>query len=113
MVRIDMNECAEPCEPCSIIWETSIRSSAVPKLSTADELIYTVERRAPSGRSYTTAVDSYYFTVIDFISGEILDKSEKIHFGMFGDTLQIAGNIGKEGVYWQGTLSGVVRITSD
>ncbi|VFQ42794.1 hypothetical protein [Desulfoluna butyratoxydans] len=111
MVRIDINDCDEPCEACCVIWENNLRSAAVPKLSTADELIYTIERRAPSEGPNTTGVDSYYFSVVDFHTGEVLDKSEKIHFGLFGDTLQMAGNIGQDGVYWQGTLSGVVRIT--
>jgi hypothetical protein len=37
-------------------------------------------------------------------------KQTRIGSGLFSDTLQMAGNIGINGVYWQGTLSGIVRI---
>ncbi|MFO8048498.1 MAG: hypothetical protein R6U29_05635 [Desulfosudaceae bacterium] len=105
MVRVDINDCASDpsCAAGTIVWENSVRSAAVPKLSTADEFIYTVER---------TTSDDYYFTVIDSDSGAVL-KQTRIGCGLFSDTLQMAGNIGINGVYWQGTLSGIVRIAPE
>lgn len=102
MVRVDINDCAggPSCTPSRIVWENSVRSAAVPKLSTADEYIYTVER---------SGSDVYSFTVIDSDTGNVL-KQHEIGWGFFADTLQMAGNIGINGVYWQGTISGVVRI---
>ncbi|MFZ5564468.1 MAG: hypothetical protein ACOZBW_10485 [Thermodesulfobacteriota bacterium] len=102
MVRVDIHDCAgDPsCEPSRIVWANSVRSAAVPKLSTADEYIYTVER---------SRFDVYCFTVIDSDTGKVL-KQQEIGWGFFADTLQMAGNIGINGVYWQGTISGVVRI---
>jgi hypothetical protein len=102
MVRVDINDCdGDPSYPSgTIVWENSVRSAAVPKLSTADEYIYTVER---------STSDNYYFTVIDSDTGAVM-KQTRIGSGLFSDTLQMAGNIGINGVYWQGTLSGIVRI---
>lgn len=102
MIRVDINGCSEEaqCEPCHIVWENSVPSAAVPKLSTADGFVYTVERRVS---------DDYYFTVIDFDTGAVL-KQSWLGSGFFADTLQMAGNIGIDNVYWQGTISGVVRI---
>ncbi len=102
MVRVDINDCAgdSSCASGTIVWENNVRSAAVPKLSTADEYIYTVER---------STSDDYYFTVIDSDTGAVM-KQTKIGSGLFSDTLQMAGNIGINDVYWQGTLSGIVRI---
>jgi len=103
MVRIDVIDCAgDPsCDPCGIVWENRVRSAAVPKLSTADDLVYTVER---------TVSDDYLFTVVDSYTGAVL-KQTRIGSGFLSDTLQMAGNIGLMGVYWQGTLSGIIRIS--
>lgn len=102
MVRVDLNDCSgDPsCQPCHVVWENDVPSAAVPKLSTADERIYTVARNESN---------EYYFTVVDFDTGAIR-KQTKIGSGFFSDTLQMAGNIGIEGVYWQGTISGISRI---
>jgi len=112
MVRVDINECRDDetaCSPCNIVWENYVRSSAVPKISIADELIYTIERISPSGGNKTTIFDTYHFTVIDPETGDVL-KQNQIGSGLFADTLQMAGNVGKKGVFWQGTLGGIVRI---
>jgi hypothetical protein len=103
MVRVDVLDCeGDPsCEPCSVVWENGVRSAAVPKLSTADDLVYTVER---------TVSDEFYFTVVDSYTGGVV-KQTLIGSGFLSDTLQMAGNIGLMGVYWQGTLSGIFRVT--
>lgn len=112
MVRVDINECNDDqtaCSRCDIVWENYVRSAAVPKLSIADELIYTIERMSPSGGNDTTIFDTYHFTVIDPETGDVLQQNQ-IGSGPFADTLQMAGNVGKKGVFWQGTLGGIVRI---
>ena len=98
MTRVDID-----ASGCHIAWKNTVRSAAVPKLSTFDGYLYTIERK-PGLLS-----DSYYFTVIDPDSGAVLRQS-KTGGGFFADTLQMAGNAGRDGVYWQGTISGVVRI---
>lgn len=113
MVRVDLLACdagTEPCEPGRIIWENTVRSSAVPKLSRADSLIYTVERLSARNGDQTSILDSYAFTVIDLETGDVKAQTD-MGSGFFSDTLQMAGNLGPGLVYWQGTISGVVRIS--
>lgn len=75
-----------------------------------DELIYTIERHSIYGDNRTGILDSFHFTSLDFHSGVVL-KHSKIGSGFFMDTLQMAGNVGQDGVYWQGTVGGVLRIS--
>ena len=96
---------------CFLVWENTLRSSAVPKYSTADDIIYTVERKAAFGGYGTTLVDGYFFTALDPLNGEILNQ-DRIGGTIFRDSLQMAGNIGPDGVFWQGVLGGVIRIVS-
>lgn len=96
IVRVD-------CQTCDIVWENSVRSAAVPKFSIPDQLIYTIERQS-SG-----LLNAFYFTAIDLDTGQVV-KQSKLNVPLFANTLQMAGNIGEEGVYWQGTMGGVVRI---
>ena len=112
MVRVDINECNDQtaCNRCDIVWENDVRSAAVPKLSTADRLIYTIERLSPSDGNNTTFFDTYHFTVIDPETGDVLQQTQ-IGSGPFSDTLQMAGNVGENGVFWQGNLGGIVRIS--
>lgn len=99
MVRVDIRP---DWSGCDLIWENDVRSAAVPKLSVSDELIYTTERRG-SG-------DSYHFTAVDPYTGDVLAQ-KSVGGTMLHDTLQMAGNIGHEGVYWQGTAGGIIRIS--
>lgn len=106
MVRIDIHQDESGCD---LIWTNELRSSAVPKLSTADQLIYTVERRGLLNRAKAGLADSFYFTSVDPETGAVLYQ-KRIGGGFFSDTLQMAGNIGHDRVYWQGTVGGMVRI---
>lgn len=107
MVRIDVDT---EENYCTEIWSNSFRSAAVPKLSTKDGLIYTVERRSPERNETTTVFDRYYFTAINASSGEIVNQ-KRIGWGPLDDTLQTAGNISSEdGVFWQGRIGGFTRI---
>jgi len=38
---------------------------------------------------------------------------KRIGVGFFSDTLQMAGNIGPDRIYWQGTVGGMVRIAPE
>jgi hypothetical protein len=107
MVRIDLHQDESGCEK---VWQNSLRSSAVPKLSTADNLIYTVERRGLMNKAKAGLADSFYFTSIDPDTGSTLYQ-KRIGGGFFSDTLQMAGNIGEGRVYWQGTVGGMIRIS--
>jgi hypothetical protein len=107
MVRIDLHQDESGCQQ---VWENKLRSAAVPKLSTADNLIYTVERRGLMNKAKAGLADSFYFTSIDPDTGATLYQ-KRIGGGFFSDTLQMAGNIGEEQVYWQGTVGGMIRIS--
>lgn len=107
MVRIDLHQDESGC---GLVWENTLRSSAVPKLSTADNLIYTVERRGVMNKAKAGLADSFYFTAIDPETGATLYQ-KRIGGGFFSDTLQMAGNIGEDRVYWQGTVGGMIRIS--
>ncbi len=105
VVRIDVR----PDESgCDLIWQNDLKSCAVPKLSLADELIYTVERRFAAS-IFKGAFDSYHFTAVDPDSGAVI-RQQEMGSTTLRDTLQMAGNIGAGGVYWQGTLGGITRI---
>ncbi|MBL4796161.1 MAG: hypothetical protein JKY50_01970 [Oleispira sp.] len=107
MIRIDLYDDESGC---SEVWQNDLRSSAVPKLSTADNMIYTVERRNVMNSPKATLVDSFYFTALNPDTGITLYQ-KYIGGGFFSDTLQMAGNIGPDQVYWQGTVGGMIRIS--
>lgn len=90
---------------CTVAWDTDVKSSAVPHLSTADSTIYTVLRNGTGG-----ALDGFSFAAIDPANGAVLD-TESIPRSMLGDTIQMSGLITAEGDYLQGTLSGIVRVS--
>ncbi|GAA1347045.1 6-pyruvoyl tetrahydrobiopterin synthase [Falsarthrobacter nasiphocae] len=95
------------------VWKrTDVYSSAVPRYSAADGIIYTCERKpGPAGvanGAYISAV------AIDMATGRTL-HSQKLgdHVSILlggGDTLQMVGTIDSRGVWWQGSICGVYRI---
>ena len=95
------------------IWDRrDVYSSAVPRYSTADGLIYTCERRrGPAG----LANGAYAWAVaIDMETGKTVHEQRlPQHVSLLlggGDTLQMVGTIDRYGTWWQGTISGVYRI---
>ncbi len=98
MTRIDITDSG-----CSTVWKNTVRSAAVPKYSSFDGYLYTMEHKKG------LLADSYHFTVLDPQTGAVL-KQTQTGAGFFADSLQMAGNAGLDGVFWQGTVSGVVRV---
>ena len=109
--RIDVRDDGTGCD---VVWTNhDVRSAGVPKLSTADYRIYTVER-VPWPSSAVSSwflgiLDRYTLTVVEFDSGEILAR-HFIGWSIFHETLTMAGTIGLDGAFWQGTQSGMVRV---
>jgi hypothetical protein len=101
MARIDVL----PDESCALVWTNVVRSAAVPKLSTADGKIYTIERKLALG-SNSSPFDSYAYTVINSATGAV----EATQVLSMADTMQLAGTIGHDRVWYQGSITGVVRI---
>jgi hypothetical protein len=93
---------------CVTRWRTGLRSAAVPRLSLADGLLYTVERTSPSDPTATTPLDSYALAAVDPGSGRVR-STQALGATAAQDTLQMAPTIAPGGVLWQGTISGILR----
>lgn len=92
------------------VWSrTDVYSSAVPRYSSADGLIYTCERPP---LPLTNGVQ-IYATAIDMETGQTVHRQKLPGLiTVFGvDTLQMVGTIDRHGTWWQGTIGGVFRIT--
>lgn len=101
MTRVDVRADETGCD---VVWDTSTRSTAVPKLSTADHVITTM-MAVPSD----TGPDTYEYAVIDPGTGDVLAQRPLVP-GV-GDPLQLAGTTGPGRVLWQGTLGVLLRIS--
>nr|WP_233531696.1 hypothetical protein [Antrihabitans sp. YC2-6] len=102
MTRVDVAEAG-----CHTVWDNRIRSSAVPRLSTADGNIYTVSR---VGADTTTPLDGYTFTVVDPETGSVL-SDRPLPATIVNDPLQTAPLITRDGQLLQGTITGILRIS--
>lgn len=95
---------------CDLVWDNTLRSAAVPRLSTADGRLRTVLRDPViPGTDSTGLLDPYRYAEIDPATGEVT-RSKRIGIGSLYDSLQMAGTIGPNGTYYQGTITGVVRV---
>ncbi len=89
---------------CQTVWKnTTVKSSAVPRLSTVDGLIYTTERKGIMQPGY-----QFYTTIIDSQTGQVV-RTDPMGFGFIFDTLEMVGTIMPDGTWYQGVLSGVVK----
>ena len=110
MERWDVNDDALGI---TLKWRNNgIYSAAVPRLSTADNLIYTCERpRGPAGLLTGPVV---YACAIDMDSGRVVHRQRLPRLANLltgGDPSQMVGVIDKHGVWWQGTIGGIYRIS--
>lgn len=110
MERWDINDDASGI---TLKWRNNgIYSAAVPRLSTADNLIYTCERpRGPAGVLTGPVV---YACAIDMDSGRVVHRQRLPRLANLlagGDPSQMVGVIDKHGVWWQGTIGGIYRIS--
>ena len=110
MERWDVNDDASGI---TLKWRNNgIYSAAVPRLSTADNLIYTCERpRGPAGVLTGPVV---YACTIDMDSGRVVHRQRLPRLANLlagGDPSQMVGVIDKRGVWWQGTIGGIYRIS--
>jgi hypothetical protein len=76
-----------------------VRSAAVPRLSRGDGRLYTVVRDG----------DDFAFAVVDPATGT-LRSTRPLGSGFAWDTLQQVGTVAGDGVLWQGTVAGLIRI---
>ncbi|WP_167471309.1 hypothetical protein [Nocardia arthritidis] len=101
MTRVDVGD-----NGCHTVWDNTIRSAAVPRLSTADNLVYTVTRIGPDA---TTPLDGYAFTAIDPDTGAIASTTP-LPGTVADDPLQTAPLIANGRRVFQGTVTGILRI---
>ncbi|MFD4367611.1 hypothetical protein [Rhodococcus sp. NPDC058521] len=93
---------------CHQVWNSPIRSAAVPHLSTGDGNLYTVVRSGPES---TTPLDTFTFTVLNPADGRVV-AATPLPGTVANDTLQMSGTITKAGSYLQGTITGMLQIQS-
>jgi hypothetical protein len=83
------------------VWmNQTLPSAAVPRLSTSDNLIYTV--------TYSTNTGIYSFVTVDPTDGSVLSST---NVGT-ANTLQMVGVIGPNGVLYQGTETGLFSVAA-
>ncbi|MFE2287432.1 hypothetical protein ACFXDJ_25085 [Streptomyces sp. NPDC059443] len=105
--RVDVN--AEGTG-CRLVWNSSVKSAALPRLSVADGKIYTVSVTGPTGSAGLNTFASYHHSVLDPATGAQLSSSF-LGIGLVYNPLQMTGTTGPDGTLYQGTETGVVRIT--
>ncbi|MBS4752846.1 hypothetical protein KG112_08510 [Nocardioides sp. zg-ZUI104] len=86
---------------CRVRWTNTVASAAVPKLSVAENVIYTVERLAQGSR--------WDLVRIDPARGRVLSRTT-IGRGPTADTLQMVGTFLPDGTLLQGTVTGLVAV---
>ncbi|MEV0355814.1 hypothetical protein AB0H71_07065 [Nocardia sp. NPDC050697] len=101
LTRVDVDDAG-----CHTVWDSAIRSAAVPHLSTADNLLYTLTRHGPDT---ATPADGFSVTVLDPATGAVLADSPAPGT-VLDDPLQMSPLILPDGRMLQGTVTGVLRI---
>ncbi|WP_371479570.1 hypothetical protein [Kitasatospora sp. NBC_00315] len=109
LTRVDVRADGSGCDP---VWDTRTRSAAVPRLSTADGLIHTFLRLPVIPFTDLTSItDPYFYAEIDPRTGATVRTAYVGATSLF-DTLQMVGSIAPGGVVYQGTTTGVLRVTA-
>jgi hypothetical protein len=101
MTRLDIDN-----PGCHTVWDSKIRSAALPHLSIADGLIYTITRL---GFDNTTPVDGFAFAVLDPNTGNILLQQPK-SASILSDPIQTAAMVLMDNKIMQGNITGLGRI---
>ncbi|GLX16571.1 hypothetical protein [Streptomyces lavendulae] len=105
--RIDVNVQGTGCE---VVWNSPVKSAALPRLSLADGKIYTVSVTGPTGSAGLNTFAQYHHSVIDPATGAQLNSSF-LGIGLVYNPLQMRGTAAPDGTLYQGTETGVVRIS--
>jgi hypothetical protein len=103
IARLDVREDDSGCD---VVWESQeISQTTVPKLSTANGLIYLYTKLpdAPQG------ADAYYFTAIDFHSGRTVFRV-LTGTGLRSDNHWAALSLAPDGTAFVGVLNGLIRV---
>ena len=101
LTRVDLT--TDGCVP---VWDSPVRSAAVPRLSLADGGIHTLRRVGPEA---TTPLDGFEYVVLDPATGAVR-AARALPGTVAEDPLQMAALITHGGALLQGTVTGVVRV---
>jgi hypothetical protein len=108
MTRVDVRPDNSGCD---VAWTNTVRSAAVPKLSVADGTIVTVTRHNPvNDQLGTTPADKFFYAAVDPGTGAVLTE-QLIGATTASDPIQTAGTTAPGGTIYQGTVTGIQRIT--
>lgn len=107
MARIDVREDGSGCDP---VWSNKVAIVGAPRLSLADGLLYAVAETSPLSDAIVTPVDPYEFTVVDSGTGEVRSRQALNLTDVF-DPITINLVINHDGVAYQGTVGGLLRIS--
>jgi hypothetical protein len=101
MTRVDVDN-----PGCHTVWDNRVRSAALPHLSIADSLIYTITR---IGLDNTTPLDVFAFSVIDPTNGKLLLQQPK-SATILSDPIQTSSMVLMDNKIMQGNITGLGRI---
>lgn len=89
----------------TVVWQNqTLASAALPRLSTRDNLIYTVTYSAAGNGQYS-------FTTIDTATGNPVSSTPIPGIAADNNTLQMVGTLGPSRVLYQGTKRGLFSVT--
>lgn len=90
----------------TVVWQNqTLASAALPRLSTRDNLIYTVTYSS-------TGTGQYSFTTIDTATGNPVSSTPIPGSSVDNNTLQMVGTLGPSRVLYQGTKRGLFSVTA-
>jgi hypothetical protein len=101
MTRVDLDS-----PGCHTVWENKVRSAALPHLSTADSLIYTITR---IGADKTTPLDIFAYAVVDPNSGGRIIQQPK-SATILSDPIETPTMVLMDNKVMQGNITGIGRI---
>jgi hypothetical protein len=106
--RIDLNQAGNGC---TSRWQDEVRSAAVPRLDVAHGILYTVGDTDPLEPDGTGYGDAYSEDAIDAATGQVLHQT-LLGASYAFNTLQLAPSIVPGEVMYQGTVTGILRISA-
>ncbi|GAA1937341.1 hypothetical protein [Kitasatospora viridis] len=107
LTRVDLDADGTTCHT---VWNSTVKSAALPRLSLADGLIYTVAVSGPTGLVGSDTFAAYSYAALDPATGRQV-ASTPIGLGLLYNPLQMTGTTAPDGTLYQGTETGVLRIT--
>ncbi|WP_329578019.1 hypothetical protein OG500_07675 [Kitasatospora sp. NBC_01250] len=105
--RVDLDADGNGCHP---VWNSDVKSAALPRLSLADGKIYTLTVSGPTGILGSNTFARYSYATLDPATGTQLSSSP-IGLGLLYNPLQMTGTTGPDGTLYQGTETGILRFT--